>query len=87
MKITFYHKNNLDLEHSTIRCLWYPGLDNSEMAGAAFFDLRKAFDTVDHSLLCGKLESMESEMASCVGLCLILQAESNFAELMGQTLW
>ena len=35
---------------------WYSALDNSEMVGAAFFDLRKAFDTVDHSLLCGKLE-------------------------------
>ena len=34
---------------------WYLALNNSEMVGAAFIDLRKTFDTVDHSLLCGKL--------------------------------
>ena len=35
---------------------WYSAFDNSEMVGATFIDPRKAFDTVDHSLLCGKLE-------------------------------
>ena len=35
---------------------WYSALDNSEMVGATFIDLRKAFDTVDHSLLYGKFE-------------------------------
>ena len=35
---------------------WYSVLHNSEMVGATFVDLRKAFDTVDHSLLCRKLE-------------------------------
>ena len=34
---------------------WYSVLDNGEMVGATFIDLRKAFDTVDHSLLCRKL--------------------------------
>ena len=29
---------------------------NSEVVGAMFIDRRKAFDTVDHSHLCGKLE-------------------------------
>ena len=35
---------------------WYSALNKSEMVGAAYIDLRKEFDTVDHSLLCGKLE-------------------------------
>ena len=32
---------------------WYSALYNSEIVGAAFIDVRKAFDTADHSLLCG----------------------------------
>ena len=63
---------------------WHSALDKSEMVAPAFIDLRKALDTVDYSLLCRKLEGMRSEMTSCVGLCLILQVESNFVELMGQ---
>jgi len=35
---------------------WYSVFDNSEIVGATFKDLRKALDTVDHSLLCGKFE-------------------------------
>ena len=48
--------------HSTVSCLlkstddWYSAFDNSEMVGATFIDLRKAFGTVDYALLCGKLE-------------------------------
>ena len=40
------------------------------MVCATFIDLRKAFDTVDHSLLCGNLRGMGSKMMNCVGLCL-----------------
>ena len=30
------------------------------------------------------LKGMGSEMKSCVGLCLVLQVENNFVELIGQ---
>ena len=48
--------------HSTWTCLlkntddWYSGLDTGQMVGTVFIDLKKAFDTVDHDLLCKKLE-------------------------------
>ena len=48
--------------HSTLTCLlkitddWYNGLDSGQMMGSVFIDLKKAFDTVDHDLLCKKLE-------------------------------
>ena len=48
--------------HSTLTCLlkntddWYSGLDTGQMVGTVFIDLKKAFDTVDHGLLCKKLE-------------------------------
>ena len=49
--------------HSTATCLlkntddWYSGMDTGNLAGMVFVDLKKAFDTVDHQFLCGKLES------------------------------
>ena len=49
--------------HSTVICLlkntddWYNGLDTGNLAGMVFVDLKKAFDTVDHQILCRKLES------------------------------
>ena len=47
--------------HSTVTCLlkntddWYKGLDLGKLVGLVFIDLRKAFDKVDHGILCKKL--------------------------------
>ena len=35
---------------------WYNGLDLGELVGLVFIDLKKAFDTIDHKILCKKLE-------------------------------
>ena len=36
---------------------WLKSIDNGEIVGAVFFDLRKAFDVVDHDLLIQKLSA------------------------------
>ena len=49
-------------QHSTLTSLlkstddWCRGLDLGKLVGLVFIDLRKAFDTVDHSILCQKLQ-------------------------------
>ena len=48
--------------HSTLTCLikmsddWYNGLDLGKLVGLVFIELKKEFDTVDHDILCKKLE-------------------------------
>ena len=47
--------------HSTITTLlqmcdnWYENMDNGKLAGVVFIDIRKAFDSIDHSILLKKL--------------------------------
>ena len=36
---------------------WLKNIDKGEITGAVFFDLRKAFDVVDHEILLQKLKS------------------------------
>ena len=49
--------------HSTATCLlknkddMYNGMDTGNLAGIVLVDLKKAFDTVDHLILCRKQES------------------------------
>ena len=48
--------------HSTLACLlniiydWYNSLDNGQLVGLVLVDLKKAVGTVDHDILCQKLE-------------------------------
>ena len=51
------------------------------MVGTVFIDLKKAFDTVDHDLLCKNLEhSTVFDKGSVLGFNLIFPTENSTAE-------
>ena len=47
------------MQYSIIKFVvkWLKNIDKGEITGAVFFDLRKAFDVVDHEILLKKLKS------------------------------
>ena len=83
--------------HSTLTCLlkmsddWYNGLDLSKRVGLVFIDLKKAFDTVDHDILCKKLELygvqqrelswFRSYLSNRKQFCRVNGIDSNVAEI------
>ena len=83
--------------HSTLTFLlkmsddWYNGLDLSKLVGLVFIDLKKAFDTVDHDILCKKLELygvqqrelswFRSYLSNRKQFCRVNGVDSNVAEI------
>ena len=57
---------------------WYDAMDNGEIAGLVIVDLKKAFDTVDHSILCQKLEHYNAKIVKYLGLNHTLVTGGNF---------
>ena len=83
--------------HSTLTCLlkspddWYSGLDNGQLVGLVLIDLKKAFDTVDHNILCQKLEHygllgkelswFKSYLSNCKQYCSIYGVDSELMDM------
>ena len=83
--------------HSTLTCLlkmsddWYNGLDLGELVGIVFIDLKRAFDTVDHDILCKKLELygvqqrelswFRSYLSNCKQFCRVKGFDSDVREI------
>ena len=59
---------------------WYKGLDLGKLLGLVFIDLKKAFDTVDHDILCKKLENYA--FVGTFNFLIILSASSDVLFLL-----
>ena len=53
-KKSFYYQHN----SQTITSHIYEGINNREMTVACFIDMAKAFDTVNHNILCKQLDRL-----------------------------
>ena len=70
---------------------WCNGLDLSKLVGCVIIDLKKAFDTVDHHILCKKLELygvqqrelswFRSYLSSRKQICRVNGVDSNVGEI------
>ena len=73
--------------HSTVTLLkntddWYNGMDLGKLVGLVFIDLKKAFDTVDHNILCEKFEPYGVQQRELSWFKSYLSNRKNFAGLM-----
>ena len=84
-------------QRSTLTCLlkmsddWYNGLDVGKLVGLVFKDLKDAFDTVDHNILCKKLELygiqhrelswFQSYLSNCEQFCRVNGVDSNIEDI------
>ena len=61
---------------------WPWNIDNNLLNGVIFLDVKKAFDTMDHAILLGKLKLMGSVLNLLTGSGPIYLTESNKRLLM-----
>ena len=76
--------------HSTIASLingtdyWYEYMDNRQLNLAIFLDLKKAFDTVDHTILIKKLNALGMRGNSRAWFTSFLSNRKQFCSINGQ---
>ena len=74
--------------HSTVTCFlkntddWYNRIDLGKLVGLVFIDLKKAFDIVDHNILCKSSSFTAYSNVNSLGLNPAFPTGNNFAGLM-----
>ena len=75
--------------HSTLTYLlkntddWYSGIDLSKQVGLVFIDLKKAFDTVNHDILCQKRNSYTIQQRELLWFQSYLSNREQFCRVNG----
>ena len=62
---------------------WYSGLDLGKQVGLVFIDLKKAFDTVNHDILCQKLNSYGIQQCELLWFQSYLSNREQFCRVNG----